>query len=107
MSQEPRKISTELERAFEQAVDLYQTWTPSLVEPTIQFGVETFTISDICRWVAQYSNDAPINVCKQINYYLDCLRDKDLREKLGSDCSYAAAANCLLNLIERRKLSGR
>jgi len=107
MRQEPEKISAGLEMAFEQAVDLYHAWTPGLGEPTIQFGAEALTISGVCRLVAHFSDDAPTIVRGRINYYLDGLRDKDLREVLEQDSSYAAAANCLLNLIERRKKSGR
>lgn len=105
-------IPDELAKAFDRAVDLYiNRWTPSVEEPTVAtFVGKDYTITRLCDLieVAGYSDEmrSPVLGLLWGNAFNDA-PNGDLKAKFAHDLSYANAAACLRELIQRRKAAGQ
>ena len=65
-----------------------------------------FSISAVCYCVGDFKDHLPDSVFDRLISYMH-VQHRELREKLRAECSYAAAAYCLLKLIEDRKAEYR
>ena len=100
-------IPNELVRAFERAVDFHLTqWAPGVEEPTVAtFAGKDYTISRLCDLieVASYSDETPPSLSEQLSKVFNDTLHADLKTKFKSDPSYANAARCLCELVQRRR----
>ena len=104
-------IPDELVRAFERAVDLYiHQWTPSVEEPTAATLVgKDYTITRVCALIetAGYSDEIQPPVLGPLwTEVFHGAPHGDIKAKFAHDLSYANAAACLRELIQRRKAAG-
>ena len=100
-----------LANAFERAADLYFVhWAPGVEEPTVAtFGGRNYTISRLCDLIetAGYSDEIPTPMLERLSKIFHLHPHGDLNAKFKDDLSYANAAHCLRELIQRRKMSAR
>jgi len=104
-------IPDAIAKAFERAVDLYlNQWTPSVDEPVVAtFVGKGYTITRVCDLIeiAGYSDEIQPPVLGELwsKVFHDAPHG-DLKAKFAHDLSYANAAACLRELVQRRKASG-
>jgi len=100
-----------LANAFERAVDLYFVhWAPDIEEPTVAaFGGRNYTITRLCDLIeiAGYSDEIPTLMLERLSKIFHLHPHGDLNAKFKNDLSYANAARCLRELIQRRKMEAR
>jgi len=97
-----KPIPRDLATAFCEAVLSYQDWASGNAEPTVVFCGHVEPISTICAMVESFKGD---QIPGDIFLHLcACMRvgDQNLKIDLASDHSYSKAADCLLQLIQRR-----
>jgi len=104
-------IPDELASAFERAVDFYNQWTPIVEEPIVAtFGGKPYTITRLCDLIeiAGYSDGVqpPVLGLLWSKVFHDA-PNGDIKAKFAHDVSYANAAGCLRELIQRRKAADR
>jgi hypothetical protein len=94
-------IPQKLREAFDQAVSVYSSWTPLLPERLITIDDKFFTMSEVCRLVDKFHDPLPMPALDRLSSYT--AEHRRLKDKLEGDQTYSTAANCLRQLIERRK----
>jgi len=100
-------ISSDLITAFLEAVDLYRDyWSPASPERAIAFRGAFYSIGAVCVLVRSYKDRLPDSVLAELLAFTDAA-NMDFGERLASERSYAAAAHCLLQLMDRRKTEYR
>ena len=96
---ETLSIPPKLAETFFEAVRAYARWTFGAPEPNITVDQGFVPISTVCRRVDVFTDPLPDEVFNAL-YFLNTQRQ--LKEKLGAERTYATAAQCLLKLIEDR-----
>jgi hypothetical protein len=95
-------IPRDLAEAFCAAVLCYWDGDFGSPEPTVGFRGHVQPISTICAMVESFKNDQiPEDIVARLCSYMH-LGDEKVRGKIASDHSYSMAADCLLQLIQRR-----
>lgn len=95
-------ISTDLAEAFRDAVEAFLVWRQSNPEPEVSINGRGYSMTAVCGLVDSFGDDLPEPVSEWLNYYMD-ISCNDLRAKLGADRTYRTGADCLRELINRRK----
>ena len=98
-------ISPELAETFFEAVREYVRWTFGNPEPTVTSY--QLPISMACRRVEDFTDPLPDEVFNALCFLVMGPTERQLKEKLGADRTYASAAQCLLKLIEDRQTEWR
>jgi hypothetical protein len=100
--QSTKPIPRDLATAFCEAVLSYQDWAPGNAEPTVVFCGHVEPISAICAMVESFKSDQiPGDIFLRLCAYVR-VGDEYLKIDLASDRCYSKAADCLLQLIQRR-----
>jgi hypothetical protein len=93
---------TRLSHRICEAVLSYQDWAPGNAEPTVVFCGHVEPISAICAMVESFKSDQiPGDIFLRLCAYVR-VGDEYLKIDLASDRCYSKAADCLLQLIQRR-----
>ena len=100
-------ISPELAETFFEAVREYVRWTFGNPEPTVNFHQNAMPIGTLCRHVEDFTDPLPDEVFNALCFLVMGPTERQLKEKLGADRTYASAAQCLLKLIEDRQTEWR
>src|ERR1700693_228646 len=100
--QSAKAIPRDLADAFCAAVVRYQGEANANPDPTIGFRGQAEPISTICAMVEPFKNEQiPDDIFVRLCSYMQ-RGDKKLKTDLDGDRSYTMAADCLLQLIQRR-----
>jgi hypothetical protein len=101
-----KRISPELAETFFEAVREYVRWAFGTPEPTVT--VYQHPISMVCRRVEHFTDPLPDEVFNAVCFLVMGATERHLKEELlGTDRTYANAAQCLLKLIEGRQAEWR
>ena len=102
MPERSQPIPRDLANAFCTAVMRYQDGGNGNPDPTVGFRGQTEPISTICAMVEPFKSDQiPDDIFARLCSYVP-LGDKKFKSDLDGDRSYSIAADCLLQLIQRR-----
>jgi hypothetical protein len=97
----------ELREAFCEAVKLYceNDWSPAVPElPEVTIGKEHCSIRAVFEFATELGDALPDdNLFRDLDYCMRGLENRDLRKRLGKDQTYATAASCMLELLNRRE----
>ena len=99
-------IPPNLADAFHQAVWLYEDWSPALPELEVSIDRKPFSMSAVCGLVDSFSDPLPEQIADRLLSYMH-IQHPQLKERLGAERTYSAAARCLRGLIEDRKAEYR
>ena len=102
---ESTPIPPKLADAFFDAVRAYIRWAFAAPQPTITIDQDAVSISSVCERVSIFADPIPDEAFNAL--YFVASTQKPLREKLGTDRTYATGALCLLKLIEDRQIEWR
>jgi hypothetical protein len=100
MARSSDPIPRQLSEAFHDAVSLFPIWSAALAEREVTIKGTPYTMSQVCRLVAGFSDPLPHSVFDELLSHVHAIGDKF---EFSRKPSYATAARCLLKLIENRK----
>jgi hypothetical protein len=97
-----KPIPQDLARAFCEAVLCFRDEEFGSPEPSVEFRGHVEPISTICAMVESFKNDqVPADILLRLCGYMR-LGDEKRKNDLANDRSYSMAADCLLQLMQRR-----
>jgi hypothetical protein len=102
MPEPAKSIPQDLAKAFCEAVLCFRDEEFGSPEPSVEFRGHIEPISTICAMVYAFKNDqVPADILLRLCSYMR-LGDEKRKNDLTGDHSYSVAADCLLQLIQRR-----
>ena len=97
----------ELREAFCEAVKLYceNDWSPAVPElPEVTIGKKHYPIRAVFEFATELGDALPDDkLFRDLDYCMRRVENRDLGKRLGKDQTYATAASCMLELLNRRE----
>jgi hypothetical protein len=96
-------IPDNLVQAFGAAVEHFERdWSPDMPDqPLVRVGVKARSIREVCDLVADFDDRLPENVHADLWAQIH-MGSEDLKAELSESQTYATAARCLRELVDRK-----